>query len=78
MRRVTIRIITVPGTQDREALHQAAVYLTTEQETEPLMISEWGRREPEVFMAAQSWARRHDYYVTNPRTGTFYGSPVTR
>jgi hypothetical protein len=54
------------------------VYLTSDEETEPLMTSEWGRREPEVFLEAQLWARSHDYVVSNPRTGTFYGSPIWR
>ncbi|KWR88503.1 CDP-diacylglycerol pyrophosphatase [Cupriavidus sp. IDO] len=75
---VTIRTVTMPGTPGRPAQHRAAVYLTSDEETEPLMTSEWGRREPEVFLEAQLWARSHDYVVSNPRTGTFYGSPIWR
>ncbi|GAB7543539.1 hypothetical protein CS8_032110 [Cupriavidus sp. 8B] len=76
--RVTIRTITIPGSQGRAALHQAVVYATTEQEAAPLMTSDWSQREPEVFMAAQTWARRNTYIVSNPRTGAFYGSPAGR
>jgi hypothetical protein len=76
--RVTIRTITIPGGKGRAALHKALVYATTEQEAAPLMASDWSQREPEVFMAAQTWARRHTYIVSNPRTGAFYGSPAAR
>ncbi|MGO4329803.1 CDP-diacylglycerol pyrophosphatase [Cupriavidus sp. 2TAF22] len=76
--RVTIRTITIPGGKGRAALHKAVVYMTTEQEAAPLMTSEWSQREPEAFMAAQTWARRNTYIVSNPRTGTFYGSPAGR
>ena len=72
--RVTIRIVTTPGGAGRGPLHQAAVFPTTEQDVAPLMTSPWGDREPEVFRAAQDWARRNAYVVANPRSGTFYGS----
>ncbi|MDF3885393.1 hypothetical protein ACU4GI_05535 [Cupriavidus basilensis] len=42
------------------------------------MTSDWSQREPEVFMAAQTWARRNTYIVSNPRTGAYYGSPAAR
>jgi len=75
---VTIRTITIPGTRSRAPRHQAAVYPTTEQDAEPLMKSDWGQREPEVFKAAQSWAQRNHYTVLNPRSGSFYGIVASR
>lgn len=73
-KRVTIRTTTVPGASGRAALHRAAVYRTTNDESAPLMVSAWGQREPDVFLEAQTWARRNAYVISNPRTGTFYGS----
>lgn len=76
--RVTIRMITVPGTPGRAALHRAAVYPTSEDDSAPLMVSDWSQREPEVFLAAQTWARSRAYIISNPRSGSFYGGRYGR
>ena len=76
--RVTIRTTTIPGAPDRAALHRSAVYLNTEEDASPLMVSEWSQREPEAFLAAQRWARNHAYQVSNPRNGTYYGGRTAR
>ncbi|ADC45331.1 hypothetical protein ACUXAV_003174 [Cupriavidus metallidurans] len=76
--RVTIRTTTIPGAPDRAALHRAAVYLNTEEDASPLMVSAWSQREPEAFLAAQRWARNHAYQVSNPRNGTYYGGRTAR
>ncbi|MGO4307135.1 MULTISPECIES: CDP-diacylglycerol pyrophosphatase [unclassified Cupriavidus] len=76
--RVTIRTTTIPGSRDRAALHQAAVYLNTEEDATPLMVSDWSQREPEAFLAAQRWARSQDYLISNPRTGAYYGGRNAR
>lgn len=76
--RVTIRTTTIPGSANRAPLHRAAVYLNTEEDASPLMVSAWSQREPEVFLAAQRWARSHDYMVSNARNGTYYGGRTAR
>ncbi len=76
--RVTIRTTTIPGSRNQAPLHRAAVYPNTEADASPLMVSAWSPREPEVFLAAQRWARSHDFMVSNPRNGTYYGGRNAR
>ena len=76
--RVTIRTTTIPGSSNQGPLHRAAVYLNTEEDASPLMVSAWSQREPDAFLAAQRWSRNHHYMVSNPRNGTYYGGRTAR